>query len=286
MRASYVIAALTVAALWFLATQTWVPPPVGLSVFDPANGRPTLDAAERHFVRGVELRGDAAKARPEFAQAATRYDDLWRRTFPGRIRRDFRSPDLALNRARAHRLAGDLPRSILSLHDGLAATPASRELQAALSEARAAVAYPAGGALEAECRPTGVLTVGSRMSPREGGLLAGGLWLAACLAVTRFVMTRRGRWLAASAACLAGLAALGGLWWHDARVRAAVAARPLAVVAADAVLRTGNAESYPARFASPLPAGVEVRVLGDRGGWLHVELAGGAAGWLPAAVVR
>jgi len=57
------------------------------------------------------------------------------------------------------------------------------------------------------------------------------------------------------------------------------------VVAADAVLRKGNADAYPPRLEARLPPGPRPE-LARRGGWVQVELAGGAVGWLPEAVVR
>jgi hypothetical protein len=52
------------------------------------------------------------------------------------------------------------------------------------------------------------------------------------------------------------------------------------VLTADEVLRTGNGPSYPARLDAPLPRGAEVRERARRGGWVQVELTGGAVGWV------
>ena len=79
---------------------------------------------------------------------------------------------------------------------------------------------------------------------------------------------------------LVAAAAGGWLWWEDAQQRARWA-QPTAVVAAPTDLRTGNSDEYPRRLDARLPAGVELKVLGERGGWLHVELGGGAVGWVP-----
>lgn len=230
--------------------------------------------AEAAFAQGTELRGDSHRARPCFVRAAAAYDELWNR--------GLRNPALALQRARAHRLAGDLPGSLAAIHEGLAVARHNRALQAALDDARAAVAYPLDGELAAECRPKLRATIGTRMAPGEAHLIAGGLWLLACLAVARFRMTRAGSWLVVSGLCSTGLLLLGGLWWQDDRQRDV---RSLVVVMDDGELRKGNGPSYPPRFAQRLPRGVEARVLSRRGGWVQVELAGGAVGWFPEAAV-
>ena len=233
----------------------------------------TLATAERAFARGVEWRNDAARARPEFARAAAAYDELWATGFS--------TPELALARARAHRLAGDLPRCIAALHDGLAVARFARPLQAELADARAAVVYPLDGELAAQCRPRPVCTVGARMSPADAWLVAGMMWVLACLGAARFAMTRNPVWLGFTLLCLAALAALCGLWLQDARQRARDDALPRLVVAEDVYLLRGNARDYPPRLEPALPKGVEVRELTRRGGWVQVELPCGAVGWLP-----
>lgn len=234
-----------------------------------------LRAAAEAFADGVALRGDSEKARPKFARAADLYDLVWNR--------GLRSAELALARARAHRLAGSLPRAIAALRDGLAAVPSARELQTELAEARSAVAYPLEGPVGAQCRARDAFTVAARVSVAEAWVLVGVLWLLASACVARFVMTRAAGWLWAAGAFALVLAAFGALWVQDARVRSDD--RPAHVLLSDAVLRTGNASSYPERFDAPLPAGAEVRELSRRGGWVQVELPGGAVGWLPLSVL-
>jgi hypothetical protein len=56
---------------------------------------------------------------------------------------------------------------------------------------------------------------------------------------------------------------------------------PVLVLTADEVLRTGNGPSFPARIEAPLPRGAEVTELARRGGWVQVQLPGGAVGWVP-----
>lgn len=245
-------------------------------VVSPGTGsdEEVLAAAERTFAAGVALRHDAAKARPTFARAAAGYDELWHR--------GYRNPDLALNRAAAHRLAGDLPRAIAALHEGLAVARWNRSLQVALEEARLAVSYPLVGELAAQCRPTPLTTIGSRMSPAEAWLLAGLLWLLACFGIARYVMTRVRWWQAFAGLQLVALVVLGGLWWHDDRQWRRENAEPLVIVTQDVALRRGNAESFPTRLESKLPRGVEARLRNRRGGWVQVRLAGGTIGWVPA----
>jgi hypothetical protein len=232
-----------------------------------------LAQAEVAFAAGVEHRGDSAKARPAFARAAAAYDSLWNQ--------GHRTPELAVNRSRAHRLAGDLPRAVAALHDGLAVARYSRTLQAELADARAAVQYPLEGELAEQARPKPPRGVSTRMSPAEAWLLAGGLWLAVCAGVARFAMVRNALWLAFAGLSLAALLALGGLWLQDRRIRGREESLPLLVVARDVVLRRGNADAYPPRLDAALPRGAEVRELSRRGGWVQVQLPGGAVGWLP-----
>ncbi len=235
-----------------------------------------LATAERAFAEGIELRSDTEKARPAFARAAVGYDELWRSGHT--------NPELALNRARAHRLAGNLPAAIVALHEGLAVTRWDRRLQVELEDARAAVGYP-GGDLAGQCRPAPPASIGTRASPVDLLFAVGGLWLLACLGVARFAMTRAPGWLMFSTVLLAGLAVLGVFWLQDYRHHERENELPLVVVSQDAMLRKGNADAYLPRLESKLPRGVEARKLTERGGWVQVRLVGGVVGWLPASSV-
>jgi hypothetical protein len=237
----------------------------------------TLAQAEREFAEGVSLRDDSAKARPAFARAAAAYDVLWNQ--------GFRTPELALNRARAHRLAGSLPRAVAALHDGLAVARFARPLQVELEDARAAVQYPHEGDLAQQAKPQPMRGLSTRLSKADAWLLAGGLWLFACACAARYAMTRNSLWLAFAAPWLAGLLALGWFWLDDSRERARNESLPLLVVSEDVTLRKGNAPAYPAKFDDVLPKGAEVRELSRRGGWVQVQLPGGAVGWLPESGV-
>lgn len=235
--------------------------------------------AAQEFESGVKMRHDAALARPRFHQAARMYDELWRR--------GHQNPDLTLNRANAHRLAGDLPGAIVALNEGLAVARWSRPLQVALEDARSAVGYPAHSDLATKCRPAPSTGVSTRMSPIEAWGIAALLWLLVCGGVARFAMTRIAVWLVFAGVWLAALVLLGVLWFQDNRNRDRENEYPLIVVADDVFLRKGNADVYPVRLpeAPKLPKGVEARELARRGGWVQIQLASGVAGWIPEASV-
>jgi hypothetical protein len=236
-----------------------------------------LADAERAFALGVEQRNDSELARPTFARAAAGFDELWHR--------GFRHPMLARQRGRAKRLAGDLGGAIAAYHEGLAASPYDRPLQADLAEARAAVAFPHDGVLAAQCQPQVLRSIRTRMSPADAFWLTGVLWVLTCAAVARFAMTRGHGWLLFCCGCILALLALGVLWWHDAQQRERYESRPLVVLREDTVLRKGNTDLHPPRLDQRLPRGVEARVLLNRGGWVQVELACGVIGWLPESSV-
>lgn len=246
-------------------------------VADGLTDEDILSRTESAFALGTQHRDDADAAREWFRAAARGYDELWRR---GR-----HNPALALARARAHRLGGDLPAGLAALHEGLAVARYDRPLRVELEDARSAVAYPHDGDLAAQCRPTPPGGIGTRMSPAEAYLAAGLLWLLASLGVARFAMTRAPVWLGFTGVGVVCLAVLGGLWCQDWRRQTAAEARPVVIVTADAMLKAGNGDSWTDRLNARLPRGVEARELSRRGGWVQVELAGGAVGWLPETAV-
>ncbi len=236
-----------------------------------------LAEAEAAFARGVEQRSDAVTAKASFRLAANRYDELWRR--------GHHSPALALNRARAHQLAGDLPGAIAAYHEGLTIARFDYSLQRGLEAARTAVAYPHDGALADECKPSTFTTIRTRLSPLEAFAIAASLWLSSCLLVVRWRMTRRLNLLFAASLGLLALLTLGLSWWQAGERLHVEGARPLVIVRELSFLHRGNADAYPVRFEQKLPCGVEARALTERGGWVQVELAGGAVGWFPRHAV-
>ena len=230
--------------------------------------------ADARFRAGVERRADAAAARREFSAAAALYDAAWKA--------GDRTPELAGNRSRAHFLAGDLPAAVLAFRQAVAAYPWDHDLRDGLARCRAAVAYPDPAAPDERTRPDPPAGLRTRLGPADLlGLSALAAAVPAVGLAARF--TARPGWATPTAAAgAAGLLAVAVAGWLIDRESAADAG-PLAVVTSDGVvLRRGNADSYPPRASAPLPRGAEVRPLHVRGGWVQVELPGGAVGWVPA----
>jgi hypothetical protein len=233
--------------------------------------------AEMDFLEGVEARADAAIARPHFADAASLFDS---RGAAGE-----RTPSLALNRGRAHFLAGQVPQAIRAFRDGLELFPWDAELQRDLAAARATVAYPAEPDPASRVRPDPPASLRHRLSPWDLFLAATLFALVVAVGLARR-FTTADRWAAPLAATgLVGLLLVAvAAWKIDAEARSE-RDHPVVVLAADVVLRTGNGTAFPARLGTPLPRGAEVRQLTQRGGWVQVQLPGGAIGWVPEAAV-
>jgi hypothetical protein len=244
-----------------------------------AGSRDLLEIAADEYEKGMSLRHDAEKARPQFRNAARLYDEVWRR--------GVRDTNLALNRANSHRLAGDLSGAMVALREGLAIARWNRPIQAALEEARSAVAYPTHSDLATLCRPTPSSTIGTRMSPREAQVTAAVLWFLVCAGIVRFAMTKIAWWLGFAGTWLVVLVGLGALWLYDDHARARNAEHSSVVIARDVDLRKGNADTFPLRLdgVSRLPRGVEASELTRRGGWAQIQLASGIKGWVPETCV-
>jgi hypothetical protein len=236
-----------------------------------------LSQAEAAFREGARLRDQPEEARRCFRQAAGAYATLHQHGAANAA--------LFRNQGNACLLADDLPGAILAYRRGLRCDPNDHVLRNSLEQARAQVTYPPSEGLGRPSvdplppwlpRPSQALLAGSAL------LLYGLGWLA----LTRWWMTRRGRWLGLTVAAL-GVAAILGAGWGAGQLQASdEAQRPLVVIASDGVLlRRGNGATYPSRYETPVNRGVEARLLFDRGKWLKIELAGGESGWVPRASV-
>lgn len=193
----------------------------------------------------------------------------------------FHNAELARNEGNAALLAGDIAGAVFAYRLGLEVAPGDRALAAGLAFARSQVVYPGPddyGRPPIERRPLWLPW------PAPAGWLffAVATFGGTCAAWTRWYMTRQRCWLKAAIPCYVLAATFTAICAEaDARGRDD-AAHPVVVVAKDGlILRMGDGVSFPPRRETPLPAGVEARLLYDRGAWLQVELAGGEVGWLP-----
>ncbi len=229
------------------------------------------------FRYAVQARGDATEARRVFGLAAQGYDHVWH-TEP-------HTPAIALNRGRSHFLAGQLPQAIRAFRDGLELYPWDAELQQGLLACRAAVAYPTEADPAVRVRPDPPNSLRHRVSPWDLLVAATAFSLLLTVGLAHRLTARDGWSVPVAVVGLVGLLVVAAAAWAiDAEVRAD-RANPVVVVTADTALRTGDGTAFPARLDSPLPRGAEVRELARRGGWVQVELPGGAAGWIPEAVI-
>lgn len=58
------------------------------------------------------------------------------------------------------------------------------------------------------------------------------------------------------------------------------------ITAEQVVARQGDGHNYPESFKAPLHAGTEFRLLEQRPGWYHIQLANGSDCWIPADVAE
>ena len=244
-------------------------------IASPGTSRTDLVDADAAYRDGLEARAEAAKARPHFLHAAELYEAAWDS--------GTRSPAVARNMAQARYLAGDLGACIRDYRRGLKVFPHDPNLRAGLAFVRDQVPYPHAGDLADAARPRDLGTSLDRLPVSFVQLT----WIAVAVAAVgwltlarAWVSARGGVALVGGAMVISAAAGGGWLWWEDGRQRAHWG-KPTAVVVSASDLRTGNSDEYPRRLDARLPAGAELKILGERGGWLHVELASGPVGWVP-----
>jgi hypothetical protein len=236
-----------------------------------------LAVADAAYQAGMAERADSGKARPHFVRAAEHYEAAWDR--------GMRTPAVARNMAQARYLAGDRGRCIAAYRRGLSVFLHDPDLRNGLAFARGRVEYPLVGDLAEMARPRDPPSLLDRLpaSPVRAAAVALALWAFGWFVLARAWITAHGGLaLSGGALVLAAILIGGWLGWEDARNRVRWSEPAAVVLAPGTDLRTGNSDEYPKRFDGRLPAGVELRVLGQRGGWLQVELADGTVGWAPA----
>ena len=239
--------------------------------------------AALEFHKGVEQREAKERAIVHFRAAAKYWQELQRRGVA--------NPALYLNLGNALLLSGDVPGAIVSYHRGLKLEYTNQSLHRAIEAAREQVNFPIEGALgrqiSREATPLHTLNSGQFFA------IGFALYVAMCFRLMRGrIIGHRGHQAAALAYLgLAGFAAIAGI--RRADVERSYVLTKVAVVTRDGErLRKGDGwlspgePAFPPRYPTPLPAGVEMRVIRDARRWLQVELSGGEMGWVPASSVE
>lgn len=199
-----------------------------------------------------------------------------------------RNGALEYNAANAWLLAGDVGRAVLHYRRALEIRPGDPRVTANIATARG---RRRDSFDEAPTRAlTDTLLFWHHGLPlRAKTTVALGAWSLG------FVLLAVGAWLAPGRLGRAGCRRCGGVALVAAFALGASAGVDLraqavrdgAVVLADEVaLRTGDGESYPARYENPIHSGAEVRVVEERAGWVDVELPDGKRGWVRADAVE
>jgi len=245
-----------VAVTLVLSSMARADDAAGLSAFDAGT-------AARH--NEAVARGHFLTAAKEFARAI----ELGGET-PARLR--------MLGLASLH--AGELPQAIRAFRRGLQLSPDDNAMREGLEFARGRVTYQHPDEHLALVPPPPEFAAPARLMRRYGILAIALSGAVGWLAVGRWLVTRRRAWLMLAIALLAATATLAIGWMGERFVRDKYNARPIGVVRESHVLRRGDGPSYLPRRDSPLPPGVELSVLQQRNGWVHVELADGSLGWL------
>lgn len=176
----------------------------------------------------------------------------------------------AINRGRAHWLAGNVPEAMRAFREGERLAPWNAEIRADLDAARDALGTTAP-----------VPSFAARVGPADVWAVAILSSLAVGVGGTVWLLTRRNNVLILAAAGVAGWIALIVVTFL-----ATNRTEPFAIVAVEGVqFRAGNAVSYELQSSDALPLGTEVIVLGRRGGWVRARAPAGQVGWLPESAV-
>src|SRR5262245_48721535 len=250
----------------------FLPIVVGLGEFPPAS---EAWQAWHSGVKCLEQPARSEQALYYFRKAAKDYKDHCQ-TFG-------ETPYLLRWLGYSYDVVGDVPHAVLAYRRGLRMSPGDAKLETALAYARSRVEYPPSPAASL-MQPERKYWPGW-LGLHRHGLVAFAAYSVACLAITRWRMTRRRLWVwvAVGAAVVALLPAVGsGVEWTR---RQRDVATPIVVLARSEMLRTGNGVEYLPRVDVPLPRGAEVRRLFERAGWYQVQLSGGPIGWLPREAV-
>lgn len=271
---------LMVAAIFAFLSILAFPVTASASSSSPDDPAQILAQAEERFARGVSsLTTDRAAA----DQALDESISLFRRLAEDH---GIRNGRLFYNLGNAYLLRGDVGRAVLNYRRAGRLLPGDENVAANLAEARRRVSSRITAHAEEQALRTFVFWHYD-LSPRTRFTIAAGAaalaWLLATALLVGFI---RGRWWwgMVGACAMVALAFAASLYVeHRARVESPEAV----VVAQDVTGRKGPDErAYQPSFTEPLGAGVELRLVERRHGWVLVRLADGRETWLPQSAIE
>jgi len=212
----------------------------------------------------------------QFEQAINLYETL---------RHDgFSHSSLYYNLGNAYYKQGNLGRAILNYRRAQLLAPRDRDIATNLAIARSRMVDKWGESPETVTMILATLTQ-KWLTMKETGLVALGLWLFYCIAFSVTLLWARltgaarvGMWLGVAGLVLLALSMSSRLYldWRY----------PQAVVVAESIEVTngpGASDRYPKQFR--LYAGVEARLLEQRGSWVHLMFPNNLEGWVSAQAV-
>lgn len=190
--------------------------------------------------------------------------------------------DLYYNLGNAYFRTGELGRAIYNYERALRIDPSMEDARFNMSVARKAVAERVVDRFKgAEADPWWVkLATFFSLSHLTVAFLVCDLVFFACLVVLRFLATGFARTALAATTAFIGVALVGSLLLLRVHIYVLDEVYQGVVVADQVVMREG-ADQHAAEKGKLHP-GVRVRLRGQEPGWLHIRLANGMEGWVPA----
>jgi hypothetical protein len=226
------------------------------------------------FAAAAQLHNDDAASRRAFLYAVLSY---------GKVERMHgETPKLRLMEGNGSFLGNKLPYAIFFYRCGLAGEPDDPDLLRGLDHARAHVAYSSPEEREALTPKTSVFQRFKLQVHHWGPIYIAVAGLFGWLALGRWIIRRKPLLFVVAMIALLATGSLVAVWLvvHSEREEAVTNTDRYGVVLKAAILREGDGQSYAPVRPSPIPSGVEVRILLENG-WVQVELADGTVGWLP-----
>ena len=232
---------------------------------------PAPDRDETLLLRKAQARFLQSKGPEDYLEVASLYQEV--------LDRGFVNGAVFFNQGNAFMRAGRRGEAVAAYEQALRYRPRDRELRANLDLAR-------GGAKKGSRSLIDTIFFWQDMLSYPGKFQAAALAGAAALLLGLAGLVRAGSAVLRRAALLSLLITLilcasAGLDWMRFG-----ATRHGVVIAAEAVARKGNAESFAPAFTRPLEEGTEFTLREERGEWLLIRLEEGPEAWIRRDAAR